>query len=223
MDRAHGDAMNADLVIFDCDGVLVDSEPITNRILAEDMTRYGLPLSTEAAIDLFVGGTIKSAFDRARALGAALPDEWIEDFYGRMIETLDREVVAIEGAHDLLDRLDTARVPYCVASNGPMRKMDVTLRRTNLWAQVEGRIFSAHDVGVAKPDPGLFLHAARALEVPPSRAVVVEDSASGVRAAQAAGMRCLGLTRDTPAEKLTVHGAEVIARLDQLPDLLGLP
>lgn len=214
--------MSVDLVIFDCDGVLVDSEPITNRILAQGMTRHGLPLSTEGAIDLFVGGTIKSVFDQARTLGAALPDDWIEDFYDRMIETLGREVVAIEGAHALLDRLDAAGIPYCVASNGPMRKMDVTLKRTGLWPWVEGRIFSAHDVGVAKPDPGLFLHAAKALGTSPDHAVVIEDSVSGIRAAQAAGMRCLGLTRDTPAEKFTAHGAELIAWLDQVPDRLGL-
>jgi HAD superfamily hydrolase (TIGR01509 family) len=214
--------MSADLVILDCDGVLVDSEPITNRLLAKDMTRYGLPMSTEGAIDLFVGGTIKSAFERASALGAALPDNWVDDFYDRMIETLGREVVAIEGAHTLLDRLDTAGVPYCVASNGPMRKMDVTLKRTDLWRRVEGRIFSAHDIGVAKPDPGLFLYAARMMGVITEAVVVIEDSVSGVRAAQAAGMRCLGLTRDTPAEKLVAHDAEPIARLDQVPRLLGL-
>ena len=214
--------MSAKLVIFDCDGVLVDSEPITNRILAEDMTRHGLPLSTEGAIDLFVGGTIKSAYDRACMLGAALPDDWVEDFYDRMIEALGREVVAIEGAHALLDRLGVATVPYCVASNGPMRKMDVTLKRTGLWPRVEGRIFSAHDVGVAKPDPGLFLHAARVFRTPPGHTVVIEDSVSGVRAAQAAGMRCLGLARDTPAEKLAAHGAETIAWLDQVPERLRL-
>lgn len=214
--------MSTELVILDCDGVLVDSEPITNRILAEDMTRHGLPLSTEGAIDLFVGGTIKSAFDQARTLGAALPDDWVEDFYDRMIKALGQEVVAIAGAHALLDRLDSEGIPYCVASNGPMRKMDVTLTRAALWPRVEGRIFSAHDVGVAKPDPGLFLHAAKAMGASPSRAVVIEDSVSGVRAAQAAGMRCLGLTRDTPAEKLAAYGAETIAWLDQVPDRLGL-
>jgi HAD superfamily hydrolase (TIGR01509 family) len=215
--------MSVELVILDCDGVLVDSEPITNRMLAEDMTRHGLRLSTEGAIDLFVGGTIKSAFDQARTLGAALPDDWIEDFYDRMIKALGQEVIAVEGAHALLDRLDREGIPYCVASNGPMRKMNVTLKRTALWSRVKGRIFSAHDVGVAKPDPGLFVHAAKAMRTPPNHSVVIEDSVSGVRAAHAAGMRCLGLTRDTPAEKLAVHGAETIARLDQVPDRLGLP
>lgn len=214
--------MSIKLVIFDCDGVLVDSEPITNRVLAQDMTRHGLPLSTEDAIDLFVGGTIKSAFDKACALGAELPDDWVDDFYERMIEALGREVVAIEGAHALLDRLEAAGIPYCVASNGPMRKMDVTLKRTALWPRLEGRIFSAHDVGIAKPDPGLFLHAAKALGTPADLAVVIEDSVSGVRAANAAGMHCLGLTRDTPAAKLAAHGAEPIASLEQVPKWLGL-
>ena len=215
--------MSVELVILDCDGVLVDSETITNRILAEDMTRHGLPLSTEDAMDLFVGGTVKGAFDQARTLGAALPNDWVEDFYERMIETLGREVIAIEGAHALLDRFDTAGIRYCIASNGPMRKMDVTLKRTGLWPRVEGHIFSAHDVGVAKPDPGLFLHAAKVSRTSPDGVVVIEDSVSGVRAAEAAGMRCLGLARDTPAEKLTAHGAEPIAGLEQVPERLGLP
>ncbi len=175
--------MSADLVILDCDGVLVDSEPIANRILAEDMNSHGLPLSTEGAADLFVGGKIKSAFDQARSLGAALPDDWVEDFYDRMIKALGQDVVAVDGAHTLLDWLDTKGIPYCVASNGPMRKMNVTLTRTALWPRLEGRIFSAHDVGIAKPDPRLLLHAVKAMGTSPNCAVVIEDSVNGVRAA----------------------------------------
>ena len=214
--------MTPDLVIFDCDGVLVDSEPITNRIMAQEMTDHGLPMQTHEAIDLFVGGTILSVFEKARAMGARLPDNWVDGFYDRMINTLADEVAPIEGAHDLMDALDNAGIAYCVASNGPMRKMEVTLTRTGLWDRVEGRIHSAHTVGLAKPDPGLFLHAARTHQAPPQGCLVIEDSASGARAAQAAGMRCFGLTRDTPAEKLLPHGAEPVARLSMIPALIGL-
>ena len=214
--------MTPDLVIFACDGVLVDSEPITNRIMAQEMTDHGLPMQTHEAIDLFVGGTILSVFEKARAMGARLPDNWVDGFYDRMISTLADEVAPIEGAHDLMDALDSAGIAYCVASNGPMRKMEVTLTRTGLWDRVEGRIHSAHTVGVAKPDPGLFLHAAKAHQATPQGCLVIEDSASGARAAQAAGMRCFGLTRDTPAEKLLPHGAEPVARLSLIPALIGL-
>ncbi|MFK7942862.1 MAG: HAD family hydrolase [Paracoccaceae bacterium] len=214
--------MKPDLVIFDCDGVLVDSEPITNRLLAEDISAHGLPISTEQCIELFVGGTIKSVFEKANGLGAALPQDWVAGFYGRMIETLGAEVEAIPGIHGVLDRLDMAGILYCIGSNGPVRKMEVTLGRTGLWDRFVGRVFSAHDVGIAKPEPGLFLHAARSFGTSPGRCVVVEDSASGVRAAQAAGMPCFGYAADTPAEKLTSHGAHAFDSMDKLPELLGM-
>ncbi|MEL6998657.1 MAG: HAD family hydrolase [Pseudomonadota bacterium] len=210
------------LVIFDCDGVLVDSEPITNRLIAEEMTAHGLPMTTEQSIELFVGGTIKSVFERARGMGAALPDGWVEGYYDLMIATLADEVEIIPGIAGVLDVLDTAGIPYCVGSNGPMRKMHVTLKKTGLWERLEGRIYSAHDVGIAKPDPGLYLHAAAAMGIAPGDAVVIEDSASGVRAAVGAGMRCYGYSRDTPEEKLVAHGAIPFDDMKQLPELLGL-
>lgn len=214
--------MTPALVIFDCDGVLVDSEPITNRLIAQDLTRRGLPLTTDQSVDLFVGGTIKGVFVEARRRGADLPDNWVENMYDVMHKALADEVEIISGMRDVLDRLDHAAVPYCVASNGPMSKMRVTLGRTGLWDRLQGRLFSAHDVGIAKPDPGLFLHAASRFDTPPERCVVIEDSASGAQAAQSAGMPCFGFTRDTPAAKLTAHGAVAFETPDMLPSLLGL-
>lgn len=214
--------MSQRLIIFDCDGVLVDSEPITNRVLAEDLTRHGLPITTERCIELFVGGTMAGVATRARELGADLPGDWIERFYDIMCAALAEEVMAVPGVHDTFDALDGAGLPYCVASNGPMRKMRVTLGRAELWHRVDGRIFSAHEVGIAKPDPGLFLHAARTLNAAPADCVVIEDSASGVRAARAAGMRCLGFSRDTAPERLAAEGAQTFASMDDLPSLLGL-
>lgn len=214
--------MTPGLVIFDCDGVLVDSEPITTRLLAEDMTAHGLPMQRHEAIDLFVGGTIKGVFEIATKMGATLPDDWVENFYDRMVDALGDEVEAIPGVHAVLDALDTAGISYCVGSNGPMRKMEVTLARTGMWDRLEGRIYSAHVVGIAKPDPGLFLHAADAQGVTSAECIVIEDSASGARAAKAAAMRCFGYTGDTPAAKLTAEGAEPFDSMAQLPALLGL-
>ena len=211
------------LVIFDCDGVLVDSEPITNALIAQELTAAGLPMTTEQSIEMFVGGTIAGVFQKARSMGASLPDDWVAGYYDRMIAKLGETVEAIPGIHAVLDRLDAEGLPWCIASNGPMRKMETTLRRTDLWHRAGGtdggRMFSAHDVGVAKPDPGLFLHAARAMGTAPENCVVVEDSASGARAAAAAGMRCFGFTRDTPAGKLTAHGA---IPFDDMADLTPL-
>lgn len=210
------------LVIFDCDGVLVDSEPVTNRLMAEELTAHGLPTTTEESVERFVGGTIKSVFESARQMGAALPDDWVDHFYARMIDTLRDEVTIIPGVRDVLDALDSASVPYCVGSNGPMLKMDTTLKVTGLWDRLEGRIYSAHDVGIAKPEPGLFLHAARDMGFGPEDCVVIEDSVSGVRAAQAAGITCFGFVRDTPAEWLLAYGAAPFADMSELPELLGL-
>ncbi|MEM7057974.1 MAG: HAD family hydrolase [Pseudomonadota bacterium] len=214
--------MMPNLVIFDCYGVLVDSEPITNRLMAEEMTAHGLPMQTHEAIELFVGGTIKSVYQKATEMGARLPDDWVDGFYGRMVGVLAAEVEVIPGVEDVLNRLDQVRIPYCVASNGPMRKMEVTLTRTGLWDRLEGRIHSAHDVGVVKPDPGLFLHAAQTHGVAPADCVVIEDSASGTRAAKAAGMPCFGYTADTPATKLTAEGATPFDSMADLESLLGL-
>ena len=213
--------MRPALVIFDCDGVLVDSEPITNRALAENLTAHGLPMTTEDSMNAFVGGTMKSVFSEARRMGAALPDDWVDGFYDIMCKALEDQVEIIPGVTAALDGLDRAGIPYCVASNGPMRKMEVTLGRTGLWERMVGRIFSAHDVGIAKPDPGLFLHAAARMGTTPQTSVVIEDSGSGARAARAAGMRCWGYVRDTAPGKLTAHGAEPFDDMAALPALLG--
>ena len=210
------------LIIFDCDGVLVNSEPITNRLLAEDLTCAGLPVTPEEAIDLFAGGTIASVHVRAREMGADLADDWVEGFYPRMIGELAADVEIIPGVAAVIDRVDVAGIPTCVASNGPMLKMEVTLGVTGLWERFAGRIYSAHDVGIAKPDPGLFLHAARAMGADPAETVVIEDSVSGVKAAHSAGMRCLGFTRDTPTARLTAHGAVPFTDMADVPALLGL-
>ncbi|MEM6664426.1 MAG: HAD-IA family hydrolase [Pseudomonadota bacterium] len=214
--------MTPALVIFDCDGVLVNSEPITNREMAKDLTAHGLSVTTEQCIELFVGGTIASVADRARELGADLPPDWVTSFYDRMCATLGEEVEAIPGVHDAIAAVEAAGIATAIGSNGPMRKMEVTLARTGLMERFRGRIFSAHDVGVAKPDPGLYLHVAASVGHSPETTTVVEDSVSGVRAAVGAGMRCLGFACDTPAERLAAAGAEPFGVMADLPRLLGL-
>jgi HAD superfamily hydrolase (TIGR01509 family) len=210
------------LVIFDCDGVLVDSEPITNRILSAQLTRHGLPTSVEDCAERWVGGTVAGIFREARARGAPLPDDWVEATYAIYFETLAREVEPISGVGAMLDRLDAAAVPYCVASNGPVRKMEVTLGRCGLAKRLDGRVFSAHVVGSTKPEPGLFLHAAAAMGVAPADCTVIGDSPNDAMAARAAGMRCLGYSRETPAERLAALGAETFDDMAALPALLGL-
>ena len=210
------------LVIFDCDGVLVDSEPITNRILSERLTRYGRPTSEKDCAERWVGGTVAGIFREARAQGARLPDDWVARTYDIYFETLGREVEPIPGIEAVLDRLDAAGIPYCVASNGPVRKIEVTLGRCGLTERFGDRVYSAHVVGSTKPEPGLFLHAAAALGVRPADCAVIGDSPNDVVAAWAAAMRCLGYCRETPAARLSALGAETFDDMVALPALLGL-
>ena len=213
--------MTPDLVIFDCDGVLVDSEPITNQLLRDDLATRGLDLPLAEIMNLFVGGTIKGASETAMEMGADLPGNWVETFYEATFEALARGTPLINGVTEVLDALDAARVPYVVASNGPERKMDITLgQHPGVYARLQGRIFSAHTVGIAKPDPGLYLVAAG--QVDAARIAVVEDSKSGCIAARRAGMRCLGLAEHDDGARLAAEGAEVIHSLHEVPAKLNL-
>lgn len=211
-----------DLVIFDCDGVLVDSETVSNRVLAENLTRHGLPLTTNQSMELFVGGTMASVEVRARELGADLPKDWIDEIYGEIYTVLRAGVDVIAGVPDLLDRLESEGIAVAVGSNGSEAKMQITLGQTGLMDRFGGAIFSAHTLGVAKPDPGLYLAAAAHHGIDPVRAVVVEDSATGVTAAVRAGMRCLGYAPHDDGGRLRAAGAEVFDSMFVVPGLIGL-
>ncbi|MBE4736800.1 MULTISPECIES: HAD family hydrolase [Streptomyces] len=197
--------MRYDLVIFDNDGVLVDSEPISNRILAEYLTELGHPTSYEESIRDYMG----SAMHRIHELvlertGRTLPDDFDDVFHRRVFTAFERELVAVPGVVPVLEKLVADEVPYCVASSGSHERIRVGHRTTGLdrWFG-DGLVFSAQDVGRGKPAPDLFLHAAERMGVAPERCAVVEDSPLGVRAGLAAGMDVYGFTAMTPAEKLT--------------------
>lgn len=206
-----------ELVIFDCDGVLVDSEPIANRVLAQVVSSFGKPMTTEECFARFHGGHLSGvlAFLHDEA-GVEPTDELRRDIRDRIDAALANEVVAIDGAEEVLDALDRAGVPYVAASNGPMEKMRVTLGKTGLWDRFHPRIYSAWDVGALKPDPGLFLHAAREAGAEPARCAVVEDSNTGVRAAVAAGMTCYARTAYIGPDAARARGAVPIDDMREL-------
>ena len=212
------------LVIFDCDGVLVDSEPITNALIASDLATYGLKLTAQDVLDRFVGGTLRDVENRVRDAGTDLPQGWATEIYGRMFDKLREGTPVIPGIKKVLDQLDQAGIPASVASNGPHEKMQITLGQNGLLERFGEHILSAHEVGLdkAKPNPDLFLEAARRRNVPPSKTVVIEDSATGARASRAAGMTCFGYAAHTPAAKLSEMGATTFTSMDDLPTLLGL-
>ncbi len=212
----------ADYILFDCDGVLVDSEPLTQAVLQQNFARHGLMIKTEDIGRLFVGGTMEGAMKSARVLGAELPDDWLLQIHAEVYAVLDAQCEVIPGVSDLLDQLDRAGIGYATCSNGPMEKMQVTLGRCGLWDRFEGRIFSAHDCPSAKPAPEVYLKAAFHARVAPARCAVIEDSATGAKAGQAAGMTCFGYHADADPEKLQPFCDALFDNMADLPALLDL-
>jgi len=208
------------LVIFDCDGVLVDSEGPTSQVLSKNLRQYGLLLSPEECEANFVGGTMAKVGEEAQRLGAALPENWVDEIYEQMYERLAEGVDKIAGIDIVLDHLETVGVPCCVASNGSLQKMQITLGQTGLWDRFDQAMFSAHTLGVAKPDPGLFLAAAQHFGVSAADCLVVEDSLSGATAAQRAEMRCLAYIPNGNDQRLTDTGAEIIHRMQKVIQML---
>ena len=209
-----------ELVIFDSDGVLVDSEGIANAVLAQAATSEGAAISAEESLRLFRGLKMADCIvEIERRSGRRVRDGFVSDVRSATALAFETDLTAIEGIHAALAAIT---IPVCVVSNGPMSKLTHTLGLTKLLDRFEGRIFSAYDVGCWKPDPGLFLHAARMMGADPSRCVVVEDSLSGVRAAKAAGMRVLGFAGgDVEAEReLAAECACVFHRMNELQALL---
>lgn len=211
------------LIIFDCDGVLVDSEPVSNQVMVDNLARNGLQLTVARSMELFVGSTMARAMDKAIALGADLPEGWIEEVYAETYAALKAGVDLVPGVSDLLALLDQNDIPSCVASNGSEDKMRITLGQNGLWQRFHpNAMFSAHALGVAKPDPGLFLAAASHFGLQARDCLVVEDSATGALAAARAGMRCLGYASEGDGEKLAAEGAEVFRSMSEVPRLIGL-
>ena len=210
--------MPIELVIFDCDGVLVDSERLANAVLADLLTEAGLPTTTDESIATYMGLSMPSCVALAEErLGRPLPLDLIDRYHERVFEAFDRELQAVPGVAEVVREL---RWPACVASSGEHERMRRTLGRTGLHGDFEGRIFSAAEVERGKPHPDLFLHAAERMGVEPGACVVVEDSPYGVRAAMAAGMTALGYAAMTPAAVLHAEGAETFAAMAELPALL---
>ncbi|MFF0010938.1 HAD family hydrolase [Streptomyces sp. NPDC005374] len=213
--------MRYDLVIFDNDGVLVDSEPISNRHLAAYLTELGHPTSYEDSIRDYMGSAMHRIHDLVlERTGQRLPEDFDEAFHARVFAAFERELQPVAGVRGVLEKLTADGVPYCVASSGSHERIRVGHRATGLdpWFEEEW-IFSSQDVGRGKPAPDLFLYAAERMGVEPGRCVVVEDSPLGVQAAVAAGMDVYGFTAMTPAGKL--NGAtQLFSEMGELADLL---
>jgi HAD superfamily hydrolase (TIGR01509 family) len=217
-------AVGLELVIFDCDGVLVDSEVISNRVLAAMLTDEGLPTTLPQARREYQGLLLADVLARAEArLGRSLPEGWLARYEAERAEAFRRELRPVTGAVETVECLRGAGLRVCVASQGKLEKTRLSLALAGLDRLFPEHVrFSAYSVANGKPAPDLFLYAAATMGVEPVACAVVEDTPSGVRAAVAAGMRAIGYCADSDERALRDAGAEPLASLDELPRLLGL-
>jgi HAD superfamily hydrolase (TIGR01509 family) len=214
--------MRYDLIIFDNDGVLVDSEPISNTLLAAYLTELGHPTTYEDSLRDYMGAAMHRVHDLVEErTGRRLPADFDDTFHARVFAAFERGLRPVEGVEAVLGKLAADGVPYCVASSGSHERIRVGHRTTGLdrWFP-EDVVFSAQDVGRGKPAPDLFLHAAERMGVPPARCAVVEDSALGLAAGRAAGMDVYAFTAMTPRERL-VGATASFSAMAELPELLS--
>ena len=205
-----------ELVIFDNDGVVVDSEALANGVLARVLTGYGYPTTTEESIRQHLGGTLGRVRSIVEARsGKALPCEFEDEYHTGLFEAFV-DLRPVEGIETALRSMPW---PYCLASSGTHERIERSLRTTGLFDYFAGKIFSADDVEHGKPAPDLFVHAASVMGASPTSCVVIEDSPNGVTAARAAGMRVIGFSALTPADRLA-EADVLISRMESLPTAL---
>ena len=213
------------LVIFDCDGVLVDSEPLANQSFAASLKTVGLDWSVEETMRRLMGRSLKSCGEIVEAeLGRKLPDDFFDKMQERTYQSFrDAPLRAIPGVREAIVAIQKAGLETCVASSGSIDKMKLTLGLTGLWDLFGGRVFSSSQVPRGKPFPDLFLHAAIAMNVQPFDSVVVEDSVPGIEAAKAAGMRALAYAGAPYADRaaLARAGGFLFDDMAQLPALVS--
>jgi HAD superfamily hydrolase (TIGR01509 family) len=212
------------LVIFDCDGVLVDSEPLANVSFSRALKAVGLDWSVEETMRRLMGRSLKSCLEICEAeLGRKLPDDFLEKMQAVTYQSFrDAPLQPVAGVREAIVALQEAGLDTCVASSGSPEKMRFTLGLTGLWDLFEGRIYSASQVPRGKPFPDLFLHAAIDMDVQPFDCVVVEDSVPGIQAARSAGMRALAYAGEPYADPpaLKQAGGEVFDAMQRLPGLV---
>ncbi|MBE9258036.1 HAD family phosphatase [Dolichospermum sp. LEGE 00246] len=196
------------LVIFDCDGVLVDSEPIINRTFAETLTEFGFPITYREVTQKFIGKSLKTCLEIIeQSYNKPLPKNFIELCKEREIAPLQQELQPVSGINEVLEQIT---LPKCVASNNSHRHIQFVLKLTGLLHQFEGKIYSCYDVPRPKPFPDVYLHAAEQMNTNPEHCVVIEDSVPGVQAGYAARMTVFGYAQHSDGTALTDAGAKIV-------------
>jgi HAD superfamily hydrolase (TIGR01509 family) len=212
------------LVIFDCDGVLVDSEPLSNTVFARALQREGLDWSVEETMRRLMGRSMKACVEIVEGLLARqLPEDFVHRLQAETLQAFrDAPLQAVPGINEAIDAIEALGIKTCIASSGGFDKMEVSLGVTGLLSRFEGRIFSSSQVSRGKPFPDLFLHAAISMNEQPFECVVVEDSVPGALAAKAAGMRALGYVGAPHSDRdaMGAAGAFLFTDMKQLPELV---
>jgi HAD superfamily hydrolase (TIGR01509 family) len=210
-------------ILFDCDGVLADSEPVVNRVVAADLSARGWMLTPDEAGAIFLGMALPDMVPIIEAQVGPLPADWTQYLKERTAEVMSREVTPVPGAAELLEAVRAAGLPIALASNSSRVELAAKLTRLGFTEAFEGRIFSFEDVRRPKPHPDIYLAVASACGAEPAACVVIEDSGAGVRAGVAAGCTVFGFAHVTEPEVLLAAGADaVFTDLGQLPELLDL-
>lgn len=217
--------MQSGVVIFDCDGVLVDSEPVANRILASAISDLGYPISVSETRKAFVGTSMSYVMQTVEDwIGRPLPGDWLEQLRDDTFAAFRESLGPVPGVREIVTRLDTQGTPICVASSGPLEKIELTLGLTGLRPFFGQNIFSSSMVARGKPHPDIFLHAARQMDAAAIECTVIEDSVPGVMGARAADMQVFAYAGDpaSDAQALAAAGGIVFQSMKDLEALLGL-
>lgn len=210
--------MSLKCVIFDCDGVLVDSEMIGNRVLLSMSREHGLEISLEEWIQKYKGRSLSECFLQIeKTINKKLPEHFEKEYRRQSFEAFKKEIRPVEGAREFIESLN---VPFCVASSGPQAKIKLNLTATGLIELFDNNIFSCYDINSWKPEPDIYLHAAKEMGFKVEECMVIEDSKPGVIAAKSGGFKVYGYAHDGNAEELESEGAIVFNSFAALANLL---
>ncbi|QDO92687.1 HAD family hydrolase [Formosa sediminum] len=208
-------------VIFDCDGVLVDSEAISNGILADMANQYGANLDLNAALKLFKGCSMEMCLDKIKAIVTSpIPDDFEAEYRRLSVDAFKSQIKPIAGVKEVVEELHRLNIPFCVASSGLESKMRLNLELTGLLEYFEGHLFSCYTIQKWKPDPAVFLWAAETMGFLPNECVVIEDSYSGVTAAKAGGFDVFGFTAHDIHDQLKGNATLEFEAMNQLISLI---
>jgi HAD superfamily hydrolase (TIGR01509 family) len=211
---------NIKCILFDCDGVLVDSEAIGNQILLNMAAKYGLKISLNEAYKKFNGRSLKDCFIQIEQLiNQPLPENFEIAYRKKSFEAFATQIKPVKG---VLKFLNSLTIPYCVASSGPVEKIQLTLKTAGLIDKFENKIFSSYQINSWKPDPGIFLHTAQEMGFSVNECIVIEDSIAGIIAAKRGGFKVFGIANETNSKELENEGAIIFYTFEELATLLKM-